>query len=341
VRTEQQVIGLRLMKEFYDGVDEEGRSPLADALARRWFPSGADVRCEKASANFVFRVSAEGRAFYVRFNHAHERSVGQYAAELRFVGHLADRGVPVARPVRSRQGLLVETVRHAGVDWNGIMLEAVPGESPELSDMTSDTLRAWGRAMGEMHNASQGYSGPDLPHWRDHSAFARRCLGGADGEALGELEAVDRELARFPEDARRFGVIHFDMEADNIKWQDHAPGIFDFDSCARYPFAADVAYALRDIHEDRIDRVDLGEPRLAAFVLGYRERRDLRDEELRLMPLFVRAHNLYSLARLRLALADEPQPDDPGWVMELRSRCAGIIDSRIDGFARHPVAGYI
>lgn len=52
-------------------------------------------------------------------------------------------------------------------------------------------------------------------------------------------------------------------------WLDSVPAVFDFDDCAHYWFAADVAYALRDLYEDRIERIDLADRRLRAFAEGY------------------------------------------------------------------------
>ena len=62
------------------------------------------------------------------------------------------------------------------------------------------------------------------------------------------------------------------------------PTVFDCNDCAQYWFAADVAYALRDLYDDRIERIDLGDPRLRAFAAGYRAVRPLPDRNLRLLP---------------------------------------------------------
>lgn len=90
------------MKEWFDRVDEERRSPLADRIAAPWFGAGAVVRCGPASSNLVCRVLASDRVYYPRCNQESERTVAYYAAEVAFVAYLVARGVRVARPVRSK-----------------------------------------------------------------------------------------------------------------------------------------------------------------------------------------------------------------------------------------------
>jgi Ser/Thr protein kinase RdoA (MazF antagonist) len=131
------------------------------------------------------------------------------------------------------------------------------------------------------------------------------------------------------------------MEADNMRWRDGVPAIFDLDDCAHYWFAADVAYALRDLYEDRIERIDLADRRLRAFVEGYRVKRPLPESDLRLLPLFVRAHNLFWFARLHRSVADGQAPGEPKWTTDLRLTLMNTMNSFRDGFERYPVRQYL
>ena len=71
---------LALMKGFYDTV-EDGKSPILDAIASRWFES-SDNRMVRASANFVVRVKSGVQVHYLRFNHEDERSIPHIENEL-------------------------------------------------------------------------------------------------------------------------------------------------------------------------------------------------------------------------------------------------------------------
>jgi len=335
------VIRLTLMKEWFDRVDGERRSPIADRIAEPWFDADASVRCGPASSNFVCRVTEGGRTYYLRFNHESERTVGYYAAEMAFVERLAARGVRIACPVRSKAGAIVESVPTEMGVFHAVLLEEAPGAGPELIEMDEPSMRAWGRAMAGLHTAAEGYEGRGRPDWRDHLAFAKSLIPVAEDAAHAELAFVVHALGALRSDSSCFGLIHFDMEADNLRWQDGVPRIFDFDDCARYWFAADVAYALRDLYEDKIERIDLADTRLRAFVEGYRSRRPLSEDELRLLPLFVRAHNLYWFARLHRSIADGVAPGEEQWTTGLRDKLASTMNGYREDFEERPVSKYL
>src|SRR5947209_3292741 len=126
-----------------------------------------------------------------------------------------------------------------------------------------------------------------------------------------------------------------------MHWLDGVPGVFDFDDCAHYWFVADVAYALRDVYDDRIERIDLADPLFRAFVAGYRSTRPLSDDHLHLLPVFVRAHNVYWSARLHRSVADGAIPGESQWTTDLRRRLVTVVDRFRDGFEEHPLAAYL
>ncbi len=337
------MIRLTLMKEWCDTVDAERRSALAERIAAPWVAGDAEalVRCGPASSNIVCRVTAHGRTSYLRCNHESERTGDDYAAEMAFVDHLAARGVRVARPVPSRAGVLVERVPTPLGVFYAVLLEAVEGEERELVDMDEPPLRMWGGTMAGLHAAAEGYAGCGRPDWRAHLRFAQDLIPAHEEAAHRELTVVAQALSDLPVDAASFGLIHFDMEADNMRWQDGVPTVFDCDDCAHYWFAADVAYALRDLYEDRIERIDLTDRRLRAFVAGYRAVRPLPERDLHLLPLFMRAHNLYWFARLHRSVAQDAAPGEPQWTTDLRAALVHTMNGFRDGFEQYPVSQYL
>lgn len=337
------MIRLRLMKDWFDWVDAERRSPIAERLAAPWFAPGAEavVRCGRASSNIVCRVSAGGQTYYLRCNHEGERSGDDYAAEMAFVEHLAAQGVRVARPVPSQAGALVERVPTPLGIFQVVLLEAAGGVERALMEMDEPSLAAWGRTLAGLHAAAEGYAGCGRPTWREHLQFAKGQIPVTEEAAHGELRVVTQALSALPADATCFGLIHFDLEADNMRWQDGVPTLFDCDDCAHYWFAADIAYALRDLYEDRIERIDLVDRRLGAFVAGYRAVRPLPERDLHLLPLFMRAHNLYWFARLHRSVAEGMVPGEPPWTTDLRATLASTMNGYRDGFERHPVHPYL
>jgi Ser/Thr protein kinase RdoA (MazF antagonist) len=337
------MIRLTLMKEWFDRADAEGRSPIAEQIAAPWLAGWPEavVRCGPASSNIVCRVTADGRRHYLRCNHESERTFDDYVAEMVFVEHLAAQGVRVARPMPSQAGRLVEQVPTPLGIFYAVLLEEAEGVERELMTMNAPSMRMWGGTMAGLHATAQGYTGLGRSDWREHLLFAQNLIPVTEEAAHRELAIVASALGALPVDATCFGLIHFDMEADNMRWQDGVPTIFDFDDSAHYWFAADVAYALRDLYDDRIERINATDPRLQAFVAGYRAVRPLPEHHLQLLPLFMRAHNLYWFARLHRSIAAGMVPGEPSWTTDLRSTLARMMNEFREGFEQHPIRPYL
>jgi Ser/Thr protein kinase RdoA (MazF antagonist) len=319
---------LALMRRFFDTVDQRWASPLADQIAARWVAPGAKVRVLRASANFICRVEEGGRVSFLRFNHAGERRAEEIGAELDFIRHVTARGIRAARPLPSLAGKLVESVPTELGTFHAVLFEALPGVEREFDELDLAGFERWGQALGQLHCASADFTSPERPGWAQRLAFARREIPAVETAAQRELDRVEAELALLPAAPVDFGMIHYDFEQDNLCWQGDAIGSLDYDDCGPYWYAADIAYALRDLFHDRPAGVNPGEPRLQAFLRGYRSARPLGDEWLARLPLFLRLHNLVAYARITRSLGSGPQPDEPVWLGGLR----GKLESFLEGY---------
>ena len=101
------------------------------------------------------------------------------------------------------------------------------------------------------------------------------------------------------------------------------------------------SHALRDLYEDRIEKIDLADRRLRAFIAGYRSERSLPEQAVKLLPLFVRAHNLYWFARLHRAVERGAVPEEEQWTTDLRAQLVHTMNRYREGFERHPVRCYV
>jgi Ser/Thr protein kinase RdoA (MazF antagonist) len=322
---------LSLMTRFFATVGPDWRSPIADQIVARWLNSEADARRLRASANFVFTVRAAEQRYILRFNHESERQPSAIAAELEFIEHLAGRGVHAARPILSLAGNALESVATDLGVFHAVLFEALPGQHLEFAELTPDVFAAWGRALGELHAASRGYRSTGRPTWHDHVTMAREIIPRHLVALRAELDRLEEALHGLPVDDAEFGLIHSDFELDNIKWHEGRPGIVDFDDCACYWFAADIAYALRDLFVDRPRGVDLNDSRFQSFIQGYRSARHIADSGLHCLPLFLRLHNLVSFARICRSLGDGPEADEPPWTSDLRQRLNAKLATYIEG----------
>ncbi len=164
-----------------------------------------------------------------------------------FIGlmeHLADRGLPVPRPVRDRDGQALQRLagRHA------CLIRFLPGVS--VSSPTAAQARAAGRSLAGLHLAGRDYA--DVrpnglgPGWW-HSTAA---LLGARLDSLeaGLADLVDRRLAGlrhdWPADLPA-GTIHADLFPDNVLMLgNRVSGLIDFYFACTDLLAYDLAVLL-------------------------------------------------------------------------------------------------
>ena len=311
---------LTLMKRFYDTVSDERRSPIAEEIAGRWFEDSVKVTVVRASSNFITHVETPEKTYYLRFNHSTERTREFIEAELSFIQHLTRQGVHANKPIPSLSDRIVETVPTEMGDFHGVLFEALQGKQFESDELNLEKFRYWGRALGKYHNISSGLVVSGVPTWKDHVSKIRSIVPKSDVVIWRELDSVEKKLNALPVNDRIFGIIHYDFEMDNLLWNEDSVGIVDFDDCAYYWYASDIAYALRDLYEDRVVRFNIDDERVQSFLKGYRSLQPITDEDLSYSPFFIRLHNLYTYARLFRTIKDKPTPNEPQWVKNLRDK---------------------
>lgn len=301
-------------------VDGEGRSPLAEQILTSWEHDRGTARSFRSSSNFLYTFERAGAPHFLRFAAGSERRRGDVAAEIDVVQALAAMGIDVASPVPSTDGRLVETVTTRWGTFHAVFFTALVGSALDLEDLDAARFREWGAELGRLHEAMA-----QLPRelverrrsWRDDVAFAAACLPDDATAARQELAVISTALEALQTTADSDGLIHFDFELDNIVWRNGGIGVLDFDDCARYPYAADIVFALRDLFDGPFDA---DHPSFREFVRGYAAVRDPGHELLTAAPVFFRLGEALRHAGLRRSMdlaAETPRPD---WMTALEAK---------------------
>ncbi len=309
---------LQTMDALVRTLDADGHSAVADAVVAPW---DHDTRPAfwRASANFQFVVEVGGRRCFLRFIGTDERNRTAIEQECAFVRWLHAEGVAVALPIAARDGTDVVTVDTQIGPVFAVLWEGARGEHPEIDTLHTSDFRRWGAALGAVHAASARYDGPTSTRltWRDHIDLVFPFTDASQTTLMREWTAVRDQLAALPVDAANYGLIHFDFELDNLVWRDGTITAIDWDDCATMWFAADIAYALRDLALPTIDRYH---PSEAAFLQGYRSRFALDPALLDRLSLFMRLHALILYGRLEWACDLDPDAEYPDWLRDLDAR---------------------
>lgn len=329
---------LSLMNDVVATVNEEWESALADQILQRW-DHDEPAKYWRASSNFIFFFRNLGKTYVLRFNHADERTTESIEAEIEFVNALADQGIGVAKPIRSRAGNYVESVDvSVGEIGHGLFhaaaFEAIEGELLDIDELTPEQFVLWGKALAELHQAASLSPKVARPTWQEHLVMVAEILAAEDEVAQQAIDRLAAELGQLPVDEHSFGLIHFDFELDNILWEGAQPRLIDFDDCAYYWFAADIAFGLRDLFDDSANKVDLAHKSFLHFMDGYRSVRPIAQAELERIPLFMQVHNLMMLARLHRTLTPINPTGELPWMADLREKVAAKM-----GFYRAQLVG--
>lgn len=299
-------------------VTDDWESPVADRMAALWgYPPGT-AKWWRSSASHVFVLPDPRGKRYLRFVPGGHRDAASFAAVADLMARLADRGVPVARPVPSEDGPLVASADTPLGIMHAMVVEAAPGEALDEDDLDESTARAWGAALASLHGEAAGL-GEDLPGPFMELSLVKH-LYPADAELLAAAAVLEARMRELPREPSGFGVVHGDFELDNLAWQGGTATAFDFDEARRSWFAADAAFALRDLTDETGRPAAEHRERFAAFLDGYRGVRPIEAADL---PLFAGLNAITALTHLTRALR-EPGENEPEWKAELRRRLTAM-----------------
>lgn len=298
-------------------VDADGRNIIAEQILDRWEHEPGSARFFRSSANFVYTFRRRGSQHYLRFADDRERRRDGIEAEIILLTWLADRGLPVARPLPSRERSLVESVDTAAGTFHAVAFEALDGVERELDDLGPADLQEWGAALGRLHAATARYTGATIvrPTWRDRLHSARPYLPAHKPALRREFDSLAATLAALSTDQESYGIIHGDFELDNLRWSSSGIAMLDFDECAVHWYAADIAHATRDLFSD--GDVDLTSDALRHFLRGYAEQHPLDPDLALRLPLFARLGRLTQYAALSRSLDLSEGREYPDWLNAL------------------------
>ena len=297
---------------------DDGSSPVAERILEVWAYDPGSLHFFRSSANFTYRFQDQGKGRFLRFVDGSDRHRDMVEAELAIVQALAAAGLDVAAPVPSKLGHAVETVETTWGTFHAVVFPALDGQRYECDELSESGFQAWGVALGRLHAATSPLADVSgRPSWSDHLAFIRGYLPQDHPGLQSEFDDLASSLAALSISRETYGLIHGDFEQDNLVWQGNRIGILDFDDCAHMWYAADVAWALRDLLESG---ADMDDARARAFVEGYREQRPLNEESLSTVPLFLRLSRLHTYARLARTIDIDVKPEYAQWLLDLRGK---------------------
>jgi Ser/Thr protein kinase RdoA (MazF antagonist) len=227
---------LSTMKKVVETVNAEWRSPLAESILERWGYDPGSVYYFRASANFLFIFKRNEKTYFLRFSDATEKDLTSIGTEVRILNYLREQTVKVALPVKSLNGCEIETVETDIGTFHAVVFEALPGKQFETEELEMGQFFRWGNALGRLHhvfkNMPSDISEPRAS-WMTQLQDIKALLPKTEIAALQELDEIMELGKSLPVSDENFGLIHFDYELDNLRWDEDTIGMLDFDDCIK------------------------------------------------------------------------------------------------------------
>lgn len=303
-------------------VTDAWTSPIADQIAAEWGYEPGTARWWRSSASHVFVLPDPHGKRYLRFMPETYAGAGSVSAVATLMDRLAAAGTPVVRPVPASSGRLVTTVETSHGPMHAMVVEAAEGEELDADDLTADRAHAWGRSLAVVHRDAAALDAVLPQAFGELNEVPERF--GDDADLVKAAARLAEWVAALPRDPGRFGAVHGDFELDNLAWHGDRATAFDFDEASNSWYAADIAFALRDLTGPDGRIAEEHRTLLEAFIAGYRTVRGLAEAELADLRLFAGVHAVCSLIRITRALG-VPELDEPEWLAELRADLEGMV----------------
>jgi Ser/Thr protein kinase RdoA (MazF antagonist) len=289
------------------------------------------------SLNDTYRVESGDVVAYLRIGRPGTRSLADVDIELAVVRALGRAGLPVALPLVRRDGEYAgELLAPEGLRPTALIAEAPGGDVREI---TPEQSRVYGRLAARVHHASNQIP-PRGFRPLDGAALVERPLAAirdrmtwlhADRAELAELESIAarivERLAAIPRTPPAWGFCHGDLHPGNVRFDDAGqPTLFDFDCCGAGWRAYDLAVFQWNAWLERRDP-DWIAARWEAFLAGYHEVRELSDDELAAVPLFLVARQIWLMGLdASLESGYPPQWVGPEWLPAQLAFIRGWVD---------------
>jgi len=246
---------------------------------------------------FVYTQSQQQKSEYV-LTLFEQHNAEDLPYFIHLMQHLADAGIPTARPIPDKKGVLLKQLNGRPT----VLVARLQGKEPKTID--ANICQQIGKAIAQMHKAVQSYRGGTRAHsrdfdWQQKTANILLPILNKEDAFLLEDELVWQQQQQQYYKNLPLGVIHADVFRDNTLFMEgKLTGIIDFYYACNYVFLYDLAVIANDWC--RLENGDFDEDRLKAFCHAYQSIRPLNSDELQCWANMVRFSALrFWLSRLK------------------------------------------
>ncbi|MEG3437982.1 phosphotransferase [Pannus brasiliensis CCIBt3594] len=217
-------------------------SALADLVLSR-YPIDLPKNCQfwHRGLSDVYLLETLTTSYILRVSHCHWRGKSEIDFELELLDFLDRWRVPVAAPIRTRDGELSVEITAPEGERYAVLFPLAPGQVA-IGDFTPDQARKLGSIVARIHQVSRNFQTLAHRHPLDSKYLLRDSLQTiapflhqrpADLQFLVETIAeIETVMARLPASAPYWNVCWGDPHSGNVHiTADNQMTLFDFDQC--------------------------------------------------------------------------------------------------------------
>lgn len=300
------------MTDFYELTPDqqaECYQQLAELVLPEWGLGTATLSMIKMRENAVFKVELEDRGKQIlRIHRAGYHSDNALRSELQWIQALAEYGVetPEVTPTLDGDLFVAPDSKLAGKPRQIDMFTWVDGEQLGSieegleGDLATqqDNFRTIGALSAKVHNQATTWQVPTgyLRHaWDVDGLTGEQPFWGRfwELEALTETqrelmlksrERIRKDLIAFGKTSQNYSMIHADMVPENVLVDGSHIRLIDFDDAGYgwhlFEMATSLYFSSAEVELDKL---------MQPYIEGYRSERELSDEDLAMLPLFMLA----------------------------------------------------
>lgn len=258
------------------------------------------------SENATYRVNTpDGHRYALRVHKLGYHQKADIESELNWLSALQASGIQVPRPVAGLDGHYVQSAPvGVGKELNLVLFNWVNGSEP-TADVDVSAFMRLGAITAKLHQHSQQWERPaDFSRivWDHHGMVGPHGHWGnwrdavnLDSSSFGLIEEVlqrvERELANYGQDDKRYGLIHADLRLANLLVDHARTHVIDFDDCGFGWYMHDLASALSfyEHHERLNDWIE-------HWLAGYAAVTRLSAHDIAMIPTFIIQRRIQLLA---------------------------------------------
>lgn len=276
-----------------DGFDRKriNREELKTALGRHYgFPEYMEVSLLKYSENLTYLLKMDREKYVLRIYRPGYHDPDELYGEVLWQRRLKlDTGIFLAGVVPGKDGNLIQSLNMGEDFWNTAVFEFVPGKV--LRNLTGDELYKYMEKIGEITAMLHEH----VIHWKESSRLKRfswnfedlvgptsrwgdysemKTLTDRQSRIYGAaLKIIAERLEAYGKGPDRYGLIHSDLNINNILVDGDRIYVLDFDDCGFGWFLYDLSTSVLEYFGDTLNCC------IKALLRGYRKHRLLTEED--------------------------------------------------------------